>query len=76
MTVFLLYILRQVNLANRVDIFWDQYFNNSLTSQTRSKRGKRIVEASSSLPGNWQEFFRIDANKIELFAFLLIFISK
>ena len=34
------------------------------------------MEASSSLPGNWQEFLRIDANKIELFAFLLNCISK
>ena len=65
--VFLPYVLSQVNRANRVDIVWDRYFNNSLKSQTRSKRGKGIrrrVEASSSLPGNWQEFLRIDANKM------------
>ena len=68
--VFLPYVLSQVNRTNQVDIVWDQYFNNSLKSQTRSKRGKGIrrrVEASSSLPGNWQEFLRMDANKIELF---------
>ena len=60
-------------------MIWDQYFNNSLKSQTRSRRGKGIrrrVEASSSLPGNWQEFLRIDANKIELFAFLVKHISR
>ncbi len=77
--VFLPYVLSQVNRANRVDIIWDQYFNNSLKSQTRIKRGKGIrrrVEASSKLPGNWQEFLSIDANKIELFTFLVNCISK
>lgn len=77
--VFLPYVISQLNRANRVDIVWDRYFNNSLKSQTRSKRGKGIrrrVEASSSVPGNWQEFLRIDANKIELFAFLVNCISK
>ncbi len=62
-----------------MDIVWDQYFDKSLKSQTRSKRGKGIrrrVEASSSLPGNWQEFLRVDANKIELFAFLVNCISR
>ena len=67
--VFLPYVISQVTRADRVDIVWDQYFNNSLKSQTRSKRGKGIrrrVEASSSLPGNWQEFLWIDANKCSL----------
>ena len=60
-SVFLPYIFSQLNRACRVGIVWDQYFNNSLQSQTRSKQGKGIrrrVEASSSLPGNWQEFLR------------------
>ncbi len=77
--VFLPYVFSQLNRASRVDIVWDQYFDNSLKSQTRSKRGKGIrrrVEASSSLPGNWQEFLRVDANKIELFAFLVNCISR
>ena len=34
------------------------------------------MEASSNLPGNWQEFLRIDANKIELFAFLAKHIAR
>lgn len=77
--VFLPYIYNQLKRACRVDIIWDQYFDNSLKSQTRSKRGKGIrrrVEASSSLPGNWQEFLRIDANEIELFSFLVKHISQ
>lgn len=71
--VFLPYIQSQLQHASRVDIVWDQYFENSLKSQTRSKRGKGIrrrVDASTNLPGNWQQFLRIDANKVELFAFL------
>ena len=34
------------------------------------------MEPSSSLPGIWQEFLRIDANKTELFAFLVKCILK
>ena len=71
--IFLPYIKLQLKSASRVDIVWDEYFENSLKSQTRSKRGKgvrRRVEASANLPGNWQQFLRIDANKTELFSFL------
>ena len=56
-----------------MDIVWDQYCDNSLKSQARDKRGKGIrrrVDGSTVLPGNWQQFLRIDANKTELFAFL------
>ena len=38
-----------------------------------SKRGKGIrrrVEPRSAVPGNWQEFLRIDDSKTELFFFL------
>ena len=56
-----------------MDIVWDQYHENSLKSQTRSTCGKGIsgrVDASTNLPGNWQQFLWIDANEVELFAFL------
>ena len=71
--VFLPYIQGHLQRACRVDIVWDQYCNNSLKSQARDKRGKGIrrrVDGSTVLPGNWQQFLRIDANKTELFAFL------
>ena len=71
--IFLPYIKLQLKSASRVDIVWDEYFENSLKSQTRSKRGKGVrmrVEASANLPGNWQQFLRIDANKTELFSFI------
>ena len=70
---FLPYIERQLQHAKRVDIVWDQYQANSLKSQTRDKRGKGIrrrVDGSTSIPGNWQQFLRVDANKVELFSFL------
>ncbi|XP_072050461.1 LOW QUALITY PROTEIN: uncharacterized protein [Amphiura filiformis] len=36
--VFVPYIQREQNQAQRLDIVWDQYFGNSLKSQTREKR--------------------------------------
>ena len=53
---------------------WDQYIQNSLKSQARSNRGKGIrrrVEESANLPQNWSQFLRDDANKTELFLFLV-----
>ena len=44
-----------------------------MKAETRGKRGKgvrRRVEASTPIPGNWQEFLRTDENKVELFSFL------
>lgn len=67
------YIKSQLQHVNRVDVVWDEYIPESLKAQTRSKRGKGIrrrVEPSSAIPGNWQQFLRIDENKVELFSFL------
>ena len=47
---------------------------NSLKCQARNKRGKGIrrrVDAATSIPHNWQQVLQIDANKTELFAFLV-----
>ncbi|KAK3877040.1 hypothetical protein Pcinc_018219 [Petrolisthes cinctipes] len=71
--VFLPCITSQLQHTSRMDIVWDEYFPDSLKTDTRKKRGKgtrRRVEPSSSIPGNWQAFLRIDKNKVELFAFL------
>ena len=57
----------------RIDIVFDRYINNSLKSETRSKRGKglrRKVNTTSIAPTNWREFLRLDQNKTELFEFL------
>ena len=71
--VFLLYITSQLQHVNRLDVVWDEYIADSLKAETRTRRGKGIrrrVEPSNTIPGNWQEFLRINDNKIELFSFL------
>ena len=71
--VFLPYIKAQLARVTRVDIIWDVYIPDSLKSTARENRGKgvrRRVAAANSIPGNWQEFLRVDENKTELFNFL------
>ena len=61
--IFLPYVQGQLQHASRADVVWDQYREGSLKSQTREKRGKgvrRRVEGATNLPGNWQQFLRID----------------
>ena len=71
--VFLPYITSQLQHVNRLDVVWDEYIADSLKAETRTRRGKGIrrrVEPSNTILGNWQEFLRINDNKIELFSFL------
>ena len=59
--------------ASRVDLVWDSYVADSLQGSARAKRGKgvcRRVVAAAAIPGNWQNFLRMDSNKTELFRFL------
>ena len=42
LNVFLSSVKGHLQNALRVDIIWDQYFDNSLKSQARDKRGKGI----------------------------------
>ena len=73
MLEFLPYIKAQLARVTRVDIIWDVYIPYSLKSTARENRGKgvrRRVAAANSIPGNWQEFQRVDENKRELFSFL------
>lgn len=75
--IFVPYVRAQLQYASRLDVVWDQYRTDSLKSQTREKRGKGIrrrVDGPTNLPGNWQQFLRIDANKAELFAFLAVYL--
>ena len=56
--------------VQRVDMVFDAYWKDSLKSATRRKRGKciiRHVEGNKQVPSNWQEFMRVDENKVELF---------
>ena len=76
--VFLPYINAKLQQVSRLDIVWDQYHENSLTSQARNLRGKTIrkrVHGSTCVPKNWQQFLRDSANKTELFTFLVKYIK-
>ena len=71
--IFLPYLASQLQQATRVDVVWDVYMPNVLEADTRNKRGKGIrrhVEPLSRIPGDWQEFLRVEENKTELFSFL------
>ncbi len=52
---------------------WDSYRGDSLKATAREKCGKgvrrRVIE-SAPIPGNWQNFLRVDLNNKELFSFL------
>ena len=71
--VFIPYVEGQLRRASRLDLVWDSYKDGSLKMATREKRGKgvrRHVVSTAAIPGNWQSFLRVDANKVELFTFL------
>jgi len=61
----------QLQYVKRLDVVWDEYIADSLKAETRTGKGiRRRVEPSNAIPGNWQEFLRINDNKTELFSFL------
>ena len=71
--VFFPYISTKLQTVSRLDLIWDTYLADSLKGSTRSKRGQgvwRRVVAAAAIPGNWQNFLRVDSNKTELFKFL------
>lgn len=71
--VFLPYVLKHLETANRVDLVWDVYKNDSLKKALREKRGsgqRRKVLESTRIPQDWKGFLRVDENKDELFKLL------
>ena len=67
------YIKKELETVHRVDIVWDTYTEHNLKAVTREWSGKgrpRRVTGGRELPGSWQNFFRNDNNKTELFHFL------
>lgn len=71
--IFIPYILSYLKTYTRLDLVWDKYIIDSLKSTARLKRGigvRQRVVGKSSIPGNWQNFLRVDSNKTELFLFL------
>ena len=71
--VFIPYINRQLDTAERVDVVWDSYVTRSIKESTREKRGKgmrRKVAGKNKFPSDWLDFLHDATNKQELFNFL------
>ena len=71
--VFLPYISGQFEHVSHLDLAWDSYVVDTHKATAREKHGKgarRRVAESAPIPGNWQDFLRVDINKEELFSFL------
>ncbi|CAB3979703.1 Hypothetical predicted protein [Paramuricea clavata] len=72
-TVFIRYVTSQLQSAQRIDIIWDTYKDDSLQSCTRDRRGsgaRHRVALSVKVPPNWKSFLRVNENKTELFRLL------
>lgn len=57
----------------RVAVAWDEHLPGSVEADTRTKKDagtQRRVEASYSIPGDWQAFLQPDEDWAELFSFL------
>jgi len=77
--VFIPFVLSQYKSTNRLDLAWDRYLPGSLRNTTRERRGKgvpRRVGTSVAVPGQWQNFLRVDENKTEILSFLSTEIIK
>ncbi|KAK3877519.1 hypothetical protein Pcinc_017762 [Petrolisthes cinctipes] len=71
--VFIPYVEEQQRRTSRLDLIWDSYKDGSLKTSTREKRGNRVrrrVVNTAAIPGNWQSFLSVDANKVKVFSFL------
>ncbi|XP_041375818.1 uncharacterized protein LOC121388518 [Gigantopelta aegis] len=61
--IFIPYICTKFETVSRLDLVWDRYITDSLKGSARTKRGKgirRCVVAAAAIPGNWQNFLRVD----------------
>ena len=64
--IFIPYLSTKLQTASCLDLVWDSYIADSLKGSARAKRGKgvrRHVVAAAAIPGNWQNFLRVDSNK-------------
>ena len=76
--IFCRYILQNYRFCLRLDIIWDQYFENSIKNLIRDIRAAgythhkatKHVETTTPLPKKWGQFLKNSHNKTELFSFL------
>ena len=71
--IFIPYMSTKLQTVSRLDLVCDTYLADSLKASTRPKWGqgvRRRVVAAAAIPGNWQNFLRVNSNKAELFRFL------
>ena len=47
--VFLPYIISQLQHVSRMDVVWDEYFDESLKAETRSKREREFIDVLSQV---------------------------
>ena len=65
------YINNQLKDVVQLDLIWDRYLYDSLKGNMHEKRGKSVCRrVSTKVNSNWQEFLRIDENKVELFRYI------
>ena len=75
------FVLSQYKSATRLDLAWDRYLPGSLKNTTRERRGKGVPRrmgpgTSIAVPGQWQNFLRVNENKTEILSFLSTEIIK
>ena len=65
--IFIPNLSTKLQTASRLDLVWDSYTVNSLKGSARTKHGKADVVAAAAIPGNWQNFLRVDSNKTAVY---------
>ena len=77
--VFIPYLEDYLKICERIDVVFDQYFEDSLKNAVREKRGSGIrfkVEPKVKVPKKWHDILLVNENKVELFLFLAKEIEK
>ena len=70
--IFFKFIRNRLQHVNRIDVMWDQYWDESIKGFTRTQRGtgvRRRVAENVKIPSQWFQFLRDIRNKEVLFHF-------
>ena len=77
--VFLPHLALMLQDVVRLDVVWDIYRKDSLKLQNRQSRGvgnRLLLSGKTSIPINWKNFLRVDANKEGLFRLLAVAVQE